>query len=325
MRASNMLGCHSRAQPMKKFKIAVIGTINRDSLVFPNKERQESFGGIFYSLSALSALGSRWMEIYPVCNLGYDVYHGVVGMLSHYGNVRLEGIRKVDRKNNHVLLLVDQNNERLEVLKNRVPAVSFDQVEPFLDSDVLLVNFTSGFDLTLRTLRQMRTNSRALIYMDIHSLTLGVRKSGKRFLRRPARWAEYLNQVDIIQCNQAEFGLLAGREFRSAEEMRDFGGHMLGLGPRIVLVTLGGEGAVMMRRQGRECKLTRQSGRKVRAFKDATGCGDAFSAGFLSCYLRTGNSDLSLAFANRVGAEKGKTSGVEGVHKLLRKFDASLH
>jgi sugar/nucleoside kinase (ribokinase family) len=323
--ASNMPGRHFRLLSMKKFRIAVIGTINRDSLVFPDGERHESFGGIFYSLSALSALGKGWMEIYPVCNLGHDVYHRVVDMLGQYDNVRLEGMRKVKGKNNHVLLLIDRNNERVEVLKNRVPAVSFDQIKPFLDSDVLLVNFTSGFDLTLRTLTRIRANSHALMFLDIHSLTLGVRKNGKRFLRRPARWAEYLSQADIVQCNRAEFGLLAGREFGSADEIRDFGGRVLGLGPGMLLVTLGGKGAVMMQRQGRGCKLIREPGRKVRVFKDATGCGDAFSAGFISCYLRTRNPNLSLAFANRVGAEKGKTSGVEGVHRLLCKFDASPH
>lgn len=309
---------------MKKLRIAVIGTINKDSLVFPNGERRESFGGIFYSLSVLSTLGSGWMEVYPVCNVGYDVYNRVVGILKQYGNVRLEGIRKVNSKNNHVLLLIDRNNERREMLGNRVPAVSFDQVEPFLDNDVLLVNFTSGFDLTLRTLRKMRENSRALIFMDVHSLTLGVRKSGKRFLRCPVRWAEYLNQVDVVQCNLAEFGLLAGRDFGSIAEMREFGGRMLGLGPSILLVTLGRGGAVMMHRQGRGYRFTRQAGKKTRTFRDAIGCGDAFSAGFLSCYLRTGNRDQSFDFANRVAAEKGKISGVEGVHQLLRKFAASL-
>ncbi len=305
---------------MKKFKVAVIGTINRDSLFFPKGKRQESFGGLLYSLSALSALGSGWMEVYPICNVGYDVYDRVVGRLKQYGNVQLEGMKKVNLKNNHVTLFIDRNNERQEVLRNRVPAVSFDQVESFLDSDALLVNFTSGFDLRLRTLQRMRDSSRALVFLDVHSLTLGIRNGGERFLRRPVRWTEYLKQADIVQCNLAEFGLLAGRELRSTKEMRDFGGYILSLGPEVVLVTLGEDGAVMIRRQRRGCRLTKQAGIKVSNFADAVGCGDAFSAGFLSCYLRTRVWHRALGFANRAAAEKGKLSGVEGVYDLLLGF-----
>jgi sugar/nucleoside kinase (ribokinase family) len=305
---------------MKKFRVAVIGTINRDSLFFPDGKRQESFGGLLYSLSALSALGSGWMDVYPVCNVGYDVYYRVLNRLKQYDNVCLEGMKKVNRKNNHVTLFIDRNNERREVLRNRVPAVSFGQVKPFLNSDFFLVNFTSGFDLKLKTLQEMRNNSRALVFLDVHSLTLGVRKNGERFFRRPARWTEYLKQADVVQCNLAELNLLANREIRTAGEMRDFGDYISSLGPEAVLVTLGGDGAAMIRKQGRGCRLTRKAGIEVSSFVDAVGCGDAFSAGFLSSYLRTGVWRWALDFANRVAAEKGKVSGVEGVYDLLLKF-----
>jgi len=309
---------------MNEFKVAVIGTINRDSLIFPNGERQESFGGALYSLSALSALGGRWMEIYPICNVGYDVHPRVVGMLSQYGNVRLMGIRKVNRKNNHVVLKIDENNERQEVLQNRVPVLGFDQIRPFLDCDAVLVNFTSGFDVGLETLRRIREGTDRLIFLDVHSLTLGVRKNGRRFLRTPRRWEEHVKQVDMVQCNFAELSLLAGRQIHSSEELREFGRHILHLGPTTLLVTMGQDGAVMMQKQGRGCRFASRAGIKVSDFRDATGCGDVFSAGFLSCYLRTGIRERSLDFANRVAAEKCKVSGVERVNRLLRKFAVSL-
>jgi sugar/nucleoside kinase (ribokinase family) len=309
---------------MKKSKITVIGTITRDTLVFHNGTKKESFGGILYNLSVLSALGCDWMEIYPVCNLGYDVYNRVAGILKQYGNVKPDGIRKVKKKNNHVSLFLDRTYDREEILKNRVPALSFSQIEPFLESDAVLVNFISGFDVTIKTLKRMRRATNALMFLDAHSFTLGIRRDGKRFLRTPNRWKEYLEQADIVQCNLPELNVLSGGKLTSPEDIKDFGSCVLDLGPSILLISLGKEGAVAIHKKGKGIGFIRRAGVKVRGFKDATGCGDVFSAGFLSCYLCTKSLDQALEFANRVAAEKCRISGVEEVGGLLRKYATRL-
>lgn len=305
---------------LPKFKVTVIGTINKDTIIFPSGKRTESFGGILYNLSALSGLGGKWMEIYPVCNLGYDVYNQVRNILKTYDNVKLDGINKVRRKNNHAYLLIDKENQRQEILRNRVPALSFTQVRPFLDSDAILVNFISGFDIGLNTLKSVRRNTGALIFMDMHSLTLGIHKDGKRFLIAPKSWREYLKQADLVQTNLTELFVLSNKKLKSSKEIRGFGNYILSLGPKVLLVTMGEEGALMIYKEGKTCKLKKRAGIKVRGFKDATGCGDVFSAVFLVNYLHTGKPNQSLDFANRVAAEKCKISGVEGVAKLLKEF-----
>lgn len=305
---------------LPKFKVTVIGTINKDTIIFPSGKRTESFGGILYNLSALSGLGGGWMEIYPVCNLGYDVYNQVRNILKTYDNVKLDGINKVRRKNNHAYLLIDKENQRQEILRNRVPALSFTQVRPFLDSDAILVNFISGFDIELNTLKSVRRNTGALIFMDMHSLTLGIHKDGKRFLIAPKSWREYLKQADLVQTNLTELFALSKKRLKSLKEIRDFGNYVLNLGPKVLLITMGEEGALMIYKEGKTCKLKKCAGIKVRGFKDATGCGDVFLAGFLAYYLHTRKLNQSLDFANRVAAEKCKISGVEGVAKLLKEF-----
>lgn len=308
------------ARDVRNFKVTVIGTINRDTLVFPSGLRKESFGGILYNLSSLSGLGGRYLEIRPVCNLGHDVYSQVMGMIESYSNVRPDGIRKVRRKNNHALLMIDEIGEREEVLQNRVPVLSFSHIEPFLDCDAVLVNFISGFDIGLGTLKRIRKKTHALLFMDVHSLTLGVKKDGRRFFRTPARWKEYVAEVDIVQCNLVELSILSGQDLKSTKDIRDFGETILSLGPRALLVTLAQAGAVVIYKKDSSRELRMSAGRKVQGFKDATGCGDAFSAGFLCCYLSTGRFDRSLDFGNMVAAEKCKVSGVEGVAKLLGSF-----
>jgi len=304
---------------MLKYKITVIGTINKDTIIFPDGRRTESFGGILYNVSALSGLGGNGVEIYPVCNLGYDVYDEVEKILKKYDNVKLDGIKKVKKKNNHALLLIDENNQREEILQNRVPILSFNQVKPFLDSNMILVNFIYGFDISLDDLKRMRKKTGAVIFMDVHSLTLGIDKDGKRFYKTPEKWQEYIKQADFVQTNLKELNVLSCKSLRSLKQIREFGNNVLSLGPSLLLVTLGEDGAVMIYREDGINKFKRCKGIKIQQFKDTTGCGDVFSAGFMLCYFHTSDLIRSLSFANQVAAEKCKISGVEQVAELLKK------
>ena len=301
---------------MDKFKIVVIGTINKDTIILPNGKKTESFGGILYNILALSYLGKEDVKIYPVCNLGYDVYEQVMSHLKNCDNVELGGIKKVNCKNNHAFLSLNRKNQREETLKNRVPTLSFSQIEPFLEANVILVNFISGFDLSLLALKKIRKNTNALIFMDVHSLTLGVEDSGKRFFDAPENWREWVKQADIVQTNLPELKELAKRNLKSHQEIKEFGKYILNSGPKAVLVTLGEDGALMIV----DGKVRRFKGSKVQRFKDSTGCGDVFSVGFLICYMHTKNLIRSVNFANYVAGEKCKTSGAEGMKKLFNKI-----
>ena len=301
---------------MRNFNIVVIGTINRDTIIFSDGKRIESFGGILYNILSLSYLGRETVRIYPVCNLGYDVYDQVMSRLKGSHNVELAGIQKVDRKNNHALLSVNKENEREEILTNRVPPLGYAQIKPFVKADVILVNFISGSDLSLKTLKRIRKETDALVFMDVHSLTLGVQKSGKRFLHAPRSWREWVRQTDMVQMNLPELNELAKTNLKSDQEVREFGKYILNLGPRAALVTLAEEGALMIC----DNKVQRSKGSKVQRFKDATGCGDVFSAGFLVSYLITKDLAKSVNFANRVAAAKCRVSGTERMKKLFEKI-----
>ena len=301
---------------MARYDIVVIGTINRDTIIFPDGKRIESFGGILYNILSLSYLGRDNVRIYPVCNLGYDVYDQVMSRFKDSHNVELTGIQRVDCKNNHAFLSINKENEREETLKNRVPPLSYAQIKPFLKADAILVNFISGSDLSLKTLKKVRKETDALIFMDVHSLTLGVDESGKRFFRAPKNWREWVRQSDIVQMNLPELNELAKRNLKSDQEVWEFGKYILSFGPKAVLVTLREHGALMFF----DNKVQRSKGWKVRRFKDATGCGDVFSAGFLVSYLVTKDLAKSVNFANRVAAAKCRVSGTEGMKKLLEKM-----
>ncbi|MCK4428172.1 MAG: carbohydrate kinase family protein, partial [candidate division Zixibacteria bacterium] len=156
-----------------------------------------------------------------------------------------------------------------------------------------------------------------------HSLTLGVdpaKDGGKRFFDAPENWREWIRQADMVQVNLPELKELAKRNLKSQQEIKEFGKYILNLGPKAVLVTLGEEGALMISDDKKEGKVRKFKGSRVQGFKDATGCGDVFSAGFLICYMHTKNLIKCVNFANYVAAEKCKLSGVEGMKKLFTRI-----
>jgi sugar/nucleoside kinase (ribokinase family) len=139
---------------------------------------------------------------------------------------------------------------------------------------------------------------------------------GRRFFNAPKNWREWIKQADMVQMSLPELKELAKRNLKSQKEITEFGEYIVSLGPKTVLVTLEEEGALMIF----DGKVRRFKGGKVDRFKDATGCGDVFSAGYLICYVHTKNLVKSVNFANYVASEKCKISGVEGMKKLFTRI-----
>jgi len=76
-------------------KIGVVGTFNRD-IIFPwQGEKTKSIGGIYFSVLYLANLLNSGDEICPVANLGEDFYDQVVSDLSHFKNLRLDGLKRL--------------------------------------------------------------------------------------------------------------------------------------------------------------------------------------------------------------------------------------
>ncbi|MFH1336109.1 MAG: hypothetical protein ABII96_06295, partial [Candidatus Zixiibacteriota bacterium] len=64
-------------------------------------------------------------------------------------------------------------------------------------------------DYHIFTNTKLPLTPKALIYLDIHSLTLGRDKTGRRYLRMPRNWREYLKMADFIQTNLPELNVLS--------------------------------------------------------------------------------------------------------------------
>jgi adenosine kinase len=296
---------------MSRSRLTVIGTITKDTITFSDGKVKKSFGGILYNILPLASLAPQNMVISPVCNLGSGIYKKVFSYLKRFGNIDLSGISMVKEKNNHVHLFYDRKWNKKEILRNLVPRIEFSQIEPHLNSDYLLINFISGFDIDLYTLRKIKAKTHSPIFMDVHSLILGITKNGKRFFKAPALWREYLKIADIVQMNFKEMQIISGSYLKSENDLKRFARNILNLGPRILLVTCGRKGALLYYKKSKKIIRYQTSALKVRDFVDPTGCGDVFSSGFLLAHLKTNDPELSCEYANFLAGMKSRFSGIE--------------
>jgi 2-dehydro-3-deoxygluconokinase len=96
-----------------------------------------------------------------------------------------------------------------------------------------------------------------------------------------------------------------------ADRIADF---YLALGPKIVALTLGGDGALVATRERRE-KIEAWPARLV----DATGAGDMFTGAFLAEYLRIGDPFAAARYANVAAALS--TEGYGAVDPMPRRAE----
>jgi hypothetical protein len=288
-------------------KIGVIGSINRDTIHRVDGSSVTSWGGILYNLKYLSESGAA--TIIPAVNVGFDGHARVMAILSRLSNLDLSQVRMVDAENNHCFIHYADQTHKCEFLKGGVPPLTFRRVAPLLDSDLILVNFISGWDITLPALELLRRRYTGTIYIDIHSLTLGRKKvpgGFRRHLRRPRFWRRYAECADILQVNQAEFEVLSAMAF-SPDNARRFLAEDLP-SVRCLCLTLGRRGSLVLERS-REIRAHLVPAKEVLRPCDTTGCGDIFAAGFIAQYLTTGDVLAAAVHGNRLAAARCRTRG----------------
>ncbi len=291
-------------------KFGIIGTINCDSITFPDGKKKEGWGGMLYNIVALQYLSKKGDEIFPVCNVGRDCYRPIFSILNRLPNVCADYVNKVKGRNNHCFLTYTDKENKSEILKGGVPRLNYADIEPLLNCDIVLMNYISGRDVYLKSLQKFRRHFKGILYIDIHSLTLGKRADGARYLRIPPDWISVTAWADYIQMNRLELGLLSQTDItgniRKSLEM------LVGILRRnnvimekkVLVVTDGGNGCHLYRKAGNAMEYEKIHPRSVKKKGNTTGCGDAFSAGFISGLARFESLTDCAITANRAAVER---------------------
>ena len=337
-------------------RVGILGSLVWDQIYGrdPLAEPVEEWGGVAYALASLDASAAPGWEIVPLIKVGQDLADEArefLGGLRHL----TRGARcvEVPAPNNRVILHYYSTERRTERMSGGVPGWTWSELGPMVrDLDALYLNFISGFELALGTAQALRQGFRGPIYVDLHSLLLGMQHDGVRVARPLQDAASWLGCFDVIQLNEDEMRLLSPDPLSLAAEA-------IGAGTSLLIVTLAAKGAAYVaapgfdgwpdggqtdRRTGGPAErsvagdisahLTRRSaGPPVRPSTplrtalipaptvdalDPTGCGDVFGAAAAARLFAGEPVEAAIRHANAMAARNAAFRGAGGLSRHLR-------
>jgi sugar/nucleoside kinase (ribokinase family) len=247
--------------------ILVVGSIAYDSVKTPFGEVKEALGG---SATYFAAAASFFAPVKTIAALGQDFSTVDLQFLAERG-VDLSGLQAMEGKTfRWSAVYSDDMNDRqticteLNVFEQFQPELSMeDRRTPF----IFLANIDP--DLQARILDQVH-DTRLIMSNTIH---LWIHEKRDRFV-------DTLNRVDVLMINDSEAKILADET-----NVIKAGRTILSFGPRVVLITKGEHGVLM---------ITRESTFAIPAYPkeevhDPTGAGDSFAGGFMGYVAQNGN------------------------------------
>jgi hypothetical protein len=228
-------------------KVGILGSLvwdqihGRDALAAPVEE----WGGIAYALAALDASVAPDWEIVPLIKVGQDLAPKAREFLGGLERLTPGGrCVEVPAPNNRVVLHYYSSERRTERMSGGVPGWTWSELGPMVrDLDAIYLNFISGFELTLGTAQALRQGFGGPIYVDLHSLFLGMQHDGIRVLRPLLDAAAWLGCFDVVQVNEDEMRQLSPDPLSLAADA-------IGAGTSLVIVTLAARGAAYVAAPG---------------------------------------------------------------------------
>ena len=123
----------------------------------------------------------------------------------------------------------------------------------------------------------------------------------------------------LIKPNKQEISEMFSAKVESAEEIKIYAGKLMEMGARNVIVSLGGEGAVLFAEDGN----TYQTGVVKDKVLSTVGSGDSMVAGFIAGYEKTGDYSYALKLGTACGNATAFSSGLakkEKIDEVLAKI-----
>ena len=293
-------------------RIAVIGHIVWDKIIRPDGRSVESFGGIAYNLAALSSVADDSTVIYPVCNIGKDLFEEFHRNFESLPHLDLSCCHAINQPNELHILKYAHGGYRNEDNKYPLPRLSRRLFDNCPGLDIALVNYIGGDEFPPIMLRWLKTRFHPLVYLDFHSLALGRTADNRRYFRCHPQWRNYVSAADIIQMNYYELKTI----FKDIEdEIDDIGkaaAWLVSLGPQCAIITRENREVIVAQRRGPHIGYYTLRVPKIETVVDPTGCGDSFAAGFVHSYCRAKNIGDACETGLRLAAKKATFSGMRG-------------
>ncbi|UCF64347.1 MAG: hypothetical protein JSW33_00545 [bacterium] len=300
-------------------KIAIIGTINKDLILPFQGSSIQSFGGIYYTISALSTLAPQGVTLIPISFVGEEIHPKLSALLEGFPSVEKQGLQTLAQKHHEVILEYVSPEERTEKALFNFPSLEWKQIKKIKNADFYMVNMITGWDLSLNAFQKLSKKYFNKLYLDVHFLVMGINKLGKRFPQRPDNIEKWLRGARFIQMNEREFNIVNDKNLHESDFFREY------MRPeQILIITLANKGVKIVFEKNSMVRNKNFSAYTVNRIEDVTGCGDVFGAAFVYEYLKKQDLYAAVNFANKAAAANCMLKGTNEFELLLARM-AELH
>lgn len=110
----------------------------------------------------------------------------------------------------------------------------------------------------------------------------------------------------LIKPNNNELGEIFGRELKSVDEIIDCASKLKEMGARNVLISMAGDGAILLDETGKVHQIGVPQGKVV----NSVGAGDSMVAGFIAGYLDRYDYDYALKLGTAAGSATAFSEGI---------------
>ncbi len=126
-------------------------------------------------------------------------------------------------------------------------------------------------------------------------------------------WNALEYQPFLIKPNQHELGDIFNREITTQEEIIFYGKELQNRGAKNVLISAGGDGAVLIAEDGEIYEMKAPKGTVI----NSVGAGDSMVAGFIAGYMKTGDYEKSLQLGVYAGSATAFSEGLATKEDIL--------
>lgn len=266
-------------------KLLIIGGSVLDRIVSEDKVK-EFAGGIYHSVLKLIEIKNNNDCLSLCTQISPDTYKYFIELYEKVDEKFLEKVSQIP----NVTLEESPSGYRKETYSNIATSLNFDNID-FRKYDGILINMITGKELDCEKLKEIRVQSNAQIYFDVHTLSRLSNSVGEREFNLISDFYKWAENLDIIQVN--EFELLS--LFNISDENK-VAQKLFSYGVKILIVTKAEKGAKVYFNNGNELNFYFKSAKKIQGVS-TIGCGDYFGASFFYKYLITKDQFSSLNYA----------------------------
>lgn len=272
--------------------ILVIGSLNADLVVksprFPKpgetisgEDLQIIPGG--KGANQAVAAARQGVDVAMVGRVGNDAFGNLLLNNLKKNNVDISKVEQIDSATGTAVIVVDSNGQNSIVLSAGANGkVNTKDIDASPDAKILLLQFEIPIETVVYA---------AKVY----------KSKGTKVILNPAPAKEIsdelLSHVDILIPNESELSLLSKQEVTNVKSAEKAAKEILKRGVKIVIVTLGEKGALIVDSQ----QVTKVNSYQVNVV-DTTAAGDSFIGGFASAFLQNKSLEESVRYGCTCGA-----------------------